>query len=95
MSEFRSLQDRYSDPLLTALTATLAVLLFVVGPLQAVGIATAHVFGIAFGLVLVVAVFVVSGSIIALAAVLLAVACIVVATILRLSHPSETGYSSR
>jgi hypothetical protein len=85
---FRRLQERYSDPLLTALTIMLAVLLFVVGPLQAAGVASAHHFGIAFGLVLVVAVFIVSGSGVALAGILAAVAVIVVSTVLRLRHPS-------
>lgn len=85
---FRRLQKRYSDPLLTALTIMLAVLLFVVGPLQAAGVASAHHFGIAFGLVLVVAVFIVSGSGVALAGILAAVALIVVSTVLRLRQPS-------
>lgn len=87
---FRRLQERYRDPLLTALTVMLVILLFVVGPMQAAGIAAAHSFGIAFGLVLVVAVYVVSGSVMALAATLLAVAFVAVATVLRLNHPSRT-----
>jgi hypothetical protein len=86
--KFRSLQERYSDPLLTALTIMLAILLFVVGPLQAAGVTEAHHFGIAFGLVLVAAVFIVSGSGIALAAILVAVALVILATVLRLSRPS-------
>jgi hypothetical protein len=86
--KFRSLQDQYSEPLLTALTIMLAVLLFVVGPLQAAGVVAAHHFGIAFGVVLVAAVFVVSGSMVAFAAILVAVALIVLATVLRLRQPS-------
>jgi hypothetical protein len=39
---FRRLQEQYSDPLLTALTIMLAMLLFVVGPLQAAGVVAAH-----------------------------------------------------
>jgi Ion channel len=85
---FRRLRERCSDPLLTALTIMLAILLFVVGPLQAAGVANAHHFAIAFGFVLVVAVFIVSGSGAALAGILTAVALIVVATVLRLRHPS-------
>jgi hypothetical protein len=85
---FRDLHERYSDPLLTALTIMLAVLLFVVGPLQAAGVVAAHHFAIAFGLVLVAAVFIVSGSGVALAAILVAVALIVLATVLRLRQPS-------
>ena len=40
---FGDLQERFRDPLLTALTIMLAVLLFVVGPLQAAGIAESSV----------------------------------------------------
>jgi ion channel len=77
-----------SDPLLTALTIMLAVLLFVVGPLQAAGVTAAHYFGIAFGLVLIAAIFIISESWIAVAAILIAVALIVVATVMRLRQPS-------
>jgi hypothetical protein len=62
---FGRLQERFSDRLLTALTIMLLVLLFVVSPLQAAGVVEAHHFGLAFGLVLVAAVFIVSGSAIA------------------------------
>ena len=86
--KIRNLQGRYSEPLLTALTIMLAVLLFVVGPLQAAGIAEAHHFGIAFGLVLVATVFIVSGSGMALAAILVAVALVLLATVHRLIRPS-------
>jgi hypothetical protein len=85
---FRRLQDQYNDPLLTALAVMLVVLLFVVGPLQAADVVAAHQFGIAFVLVLVAAVFIVSGSGVALAAVLFAVALIVLSTVLRLRQPS-------
>ncbi len=85
---FRRIQERLGDPLLTALTIMLAVLLFVVAPLQAEGIVAAHNFGIAFGLVLVAAVFIVSGSGLAVAAILFAIALVVVATVLRLRQPS-------
>src|SRR5262249_56870622 len=85
---FRHLQDRYGDPLLTALTLLLAILLFVIGPLQATGTVTAHLFGLVFGIVLIAATFIVSGSAVALAAVLVAFALIATATILRLRHPS-------
>jgi hypothetical protein len=86
--KIRNLQGRYSEPLLTALTIMLAVLLFVVGPLQAAGIAAAHHFGIAFGLVLVVTVFIVSGSGTAFAAILVAVALVLLSTVHRLIQPS-------
>jgi hypothetical protein len=85
---FRRLRERLSEPLLTALTIMLAILLFVVGPLQAAGDVQAHHFGIAFGFVMVAAVFVVSGSGVALAAIMAAVALIILSTVLRLRQPS-------
>jgi hypothetical protein len=85
----RFLKDRYGDPLLTALTLMLAILLFVVSPLQAAGVLEAHYFGIAFGFVLLAAVFVVSGSVLAIGAILLAIALIIGAGILRHRHPSD------
>lgn len=85
---FHRLQERLSDPLLTALTVMMAVLMFVVAPLQAVGVFAAHHFGIAFALLLVAAVFVVSGSAMAVAAILLAIILVGIATTLRLQQPS-------
>jgi MFS family permease len=85
---FRRLREQYSDPLLTALTIMLAVLMFVVGPAQAAGLVAAHNFGILFGLLLIAAVFIVSGSGVALAAILVALALIAVTTVLRLRHHS-------
>jgi len=85
---YRTLQERLRDPLLTALTIMFAVIMFVVGPLQAAGIVAAHHFGIAFGLVLLATVFVVSRSAVAVATILVAIALIAVATVLRLRQPS-------
>jgi hypothetical protein len=85
---FRRLQEQYGDPLLTALTVMLAALLLLVGPLQAAGVVAAHHFGIAFGLVMVVAMFIVSGSGVALAAMLVSVVLIVLATVLGSRQPS-------
>jgi len=82
------LQKRLGDPVLTSLTAMLAILLFVVAPLQASGVLAAHWFGIAFGLMLVAAVLIVSRSVAAIVFILFAIALIVIATILRLWRPS-------
>src|SRR5262249_53544532 len=84
----RYLKERYSDRLLIALTIMLALLMFVVGPAQSTGFVEAHHFGILFGLILVAGVFIVSGSGVALVAILCALILIVVATALRLRHPS-------
>ena len=85
---FHQLQKQLSDPSLTALTIMLAVLMFVISPLQAVGVLAAHNFGLLFGLVLLVAIFVVSGSLAAVMAAAAAVGLIIVATVLRLRQPS-------
>ena len=86
---FRRLQERYSDPLLTALTLMLAILLFVVGPLQAAGYVEARQFGIAFAFVLLAAVFIVSISVVAVGAILLAIGLVIFAGMLRAQHPSD------
>ncbi len=78
------MRERYGDALLTTLAIMMAILMFVAGPLRAVGLTSAHFFGLPFGLVLVVSVFVVSGSRIAVGAVLIAFALIAGATFLRL-----------
>ena len=85
---FRRLQEQYSDPLLTTLTVMLAALLLLVGPLQSAGVVAAHHFGIAFGLVILAAMFIVSGSGVARAALIVAVALIVLATVLGSRQPS-------
>lgn len=87
----RYLQERSRDPLLTALTIMLAMLMFVLAPLQAVGVLAAHWFGIGFGMVLVSAVLALSRSIMAVSAILIAIALIVVATVLRLGQLSIVG----
>ena len=79
---FRDIQGRLHDLALTALTIALAFLMFVVGPLQAVGVLGAHHFAISAGLVMVAGIFIVSGSAIAVAALHVAVALIVIATML-------------
>lgn len=79
---------RLIEPLLTALTILLALVLFVVVPLQAIGVAGAHHIGILFGLILVGGVFVVSRSRVAVIAMLLAIALVLAATVLRLRQPS-------
>ncbi len=85
---FEALQKRVRDPALTVLTVLLAILMFVVGPLQAVGVLGAHHFAIAVALVLVAGAFIVSGSAVAVTAMLVAIALIVAATAMRLRHPS-------
>ena len=86
--KFQLIQDRLRDPFLTALTIMLAAIMFVSAPLQAAGILAAHHFSIAFALVLLAAVFVVSGSVVAVAAILLGIALVGATTVMRLRQPS-------
>lgn len=86
--DVRALQQRFHDPLLTALTLMLAVLLFVLAPLQAANNFAAHYFGIAFGFVLVATAFIVSRNIIAILAILIAITLVIITTIMRLRHPT-------
>jgi hypothetical protein len=82
------LRDRWSDPLLTALTALLFVMLFVIAPLQASGIFLFQAFEFFFALVLIAGVFVMSGSRIAAIAMLVALVMASTGAILRLRAPS-------
>jgi hypothetical protein len=82
------LRDRWSDPLLTALTGLLLVMLFVVAPLQALGLFVFQAFELVLAIVLVVGVFVVSGSRTAVVAMLGALAMITAGAILRIRSPS-------
>ena len=80
-------RKRLTDPLLTALTIMIAVIMFVLTPLQAAGVLAAHNLAIAFGFVMIATVFVVSGWL-AVAPLLVSLALIIVATVLRVRQPS-------
>ncbi|MEA2911448.1 MAG: hypothetical protein QOJ15_3529 [Bradyrhizobium sp.] len=85
---FARLRDRWSDPLLTALTVLLAVMLFVFAPLQASGILVFQAFEFFFAIILVAGVFVMSGSRIAAVAMLAALVMASMGAIFRLKAPS-------
>jgi hypothetical protein len=87
--DLQRLRDRLTDPLLTVLTIMVAVLLFVVAPLQAKGLMSVHNFGLVFSLLIIAAVFVVSGSWLATVPLLGALMLIFTATVLRLRQPSS------
>jgi len=53
------LRERWSDPLLTLLTGLLVVMLFVIAPLQALGVFVFQAFELVLAIILVVGVFVV------------------------------------
>ena len=84
----QSRYERWRDPLLTTLTCAFLILLFVIAPLQAAGSIAAHHFGLLFSLMLVSAVFVVSGSRLAMAAIVVAIVLATLATVFRYRHPS-------
>lgn len=82
------LRERWSDPLLTALTVLLFVMLFVIAPLQASGIFLFQAFELVFAIILIAGVFVMSGSRIAVAAMIVALVMATVGAIFRLRAPS-------
>jgi hypothetical protein len=84
----RRLQERFADPLLTTLTIMIAMLLFVVAPLQVAGAITEHYVSFVFVAVLILAAFTLSGSRVALGAILIAIVLIVVAVALEFQRPS-------
>jgi hypothetical protein len=86
--ELDQLRQRWADPLLTVLTVLLIIILFVVTPLQALGIFAFQVSELVLALLLVAGVFVMSGSRTAMAAMLGALAMIAVGVTLRLKSPS-------
>ncbi len=87
--QIADLRERWSDPLLTALTALILVMLFVIAPLQASGIFVFQAFELVFAIILVAGAFVMSGSRTALAAMLVSLAMATVGAIFRLRAPSN------
>jgi hypothetical protein len=79
-----TLRERYSDPLLTVLTALLLFLMFVVAPLQASGIVVFQAVGVFAALAMMTGVLILSGSAIAAFALLVAISMNVFVIILRL-----------
>jgi hypothetical protein len=82
------LREHYSDSLLTALTALVVVMLFVIAPLQASGLFVFQAFELAFAIVLVAGVFVMSGSRIAAFAMLASLVMATIGGIHRITAPS-------
>jgi hypothetical protein len=83
------LRNQWSDPLLTALTVLLVIMLFVAAPLQASGIIVFQAFELVFALVLVAGAFVMSASRIAVIAMLASLSMATVGGILRIRSPSD------
>src|SRR5262245_18456165 len=88
MSRLHSLRDRWADPLLTALTILLALIIFLIAPLQAAGLAEAEDVGILVFTLIIAALVFLSGSPIATVAVVVSFAVTAAAALLRLHQPS-------
>jgi hypothetical protein len=88
MVDIEKTRDRWSDSLLTALTILLVIMMFVVAPLQSLGMFAFQVFELLLALFLVGGVFAMSGSRTAVAAMLVALGMIVTGAILRIRSPS-------
>ena len=75
------LRERWSDPFLTGLTALLFVMLFVMAPLQALGVFVFQAFEFIFAIILVAGVFIMSGSRTAFAAMLVSLLITLIAKV--------------
>jgi hypothetical protein len=87
-SRFRIIQKQYSDPIMTALTILLLVLMFVAAPLQASGHIVFQVFGFAVALAIIAGAAFMSGSTTAFIAMMVALGVNITAAVHRLSNPS-------
>jgi hypothetical protein len=91
-TRFASLRERWRDPMLTSLTVLLALLLFVLPPLQATGAIRSDVFSLALLAVGTDALFVVSGNPLTVVAVLIYVCLSAAAAIMRLRGSPNSLY---
>jgi hypothetical protein len=82
------LRERWADPALTVLTVLMVIMMFVVSPLQALGLFAFQVSELVLALLLIVGIFVISGSPFAVVGMLIALAMIVTGAILRIRSPS-------
>jgi hypothetical protein len=89
---FMRFRQRWRDPLLTALTVLLVLMLFVIAPLQAARAITSDGFGLALIALGTAALFLVSENLLPVLWVLLAVALSVLAAVLRAGHSGLALY---
>jgi hypothetical protein len=82
LTSFQSIRDRLRDPLLTALTIILVLLIFVFAPLHAADIVHTQEIGVAIAVILVIGVLLMSGSMPAVVAMMAAIALSVLAAAL-------------
>jgi hypothetical protein len=81
-------RHRWEDQILTGLTILLLIMMFVVAPLQALGLLGFQMFELLLAIMLVAGVFVISGSRTAVGAMIVALAMIITAAVLRIRSPS-------
>ena len=86
--DIETTRHRWEDPLLTGLTILMLVMMFVVAPVQALGIFGFQVFELVLAMMLVAGVFVLSRSHAAVAAMVIALVMIVTGAVLRIRSPS-------
>src|SRR5262245_18595439 len=91
-SRFARLRARWADPLLTLLTVMLGFFLFVLAPLQAWGLLRSEGYWFALILLCAAALFVVSGSVLTIVAVIGAIGISTIAAVLRVRHSSLALY---
>jgi Ion channel len=87
-SSLDRLRERWNDPLLTALTVILILMLFVYAPLQAIGIKAFQVLGFVSALAMIGGIFLMSGSPIILVTMVVALIMATTAAVSRVSAPS-------
>jgi hypothetical protein len=87
-SGLNRLRERWRDPLLTALTLLLALLMFGLAPLRAADIPGVQEFGFAIVFVVTGAVLILSGNLIAIIMLLVAIGLAAAAAVFRLQQPS-------
>jgi hypothetical protein len=88
MSRLHSLRDRWADPLLTALTILLALIIFLIAPLQAAGVAEAEDLGFAIITLIIGALVILSGNAAAIFVMVVGFSLTAAAAVLRLQQPS-------
>ena len=82
------LRERWRDPLLTIVTILILFMLFVAPPLEAIDLHLIHVFAFVVTLAVIISIFVMSGNLIAVIAMLIAICMAGASTVLRLKGPS-------
>jgi hypothetical protein len=89
MKSFAQFRARWNDPLLTALTILLAVVIFLIAPLQAAGLAAAQDLGFAVVAVMIGALVILSGHPAATVVMIVAFGLAATAAVSRLYEPSQ------